>query len=369
MKVLNIIWKFTTGGISKCFIIYDKCTDVDPDIKIVSACVDPQNCNYDRQPLYNINAKILPIKNRKDFSWINKIYKLIISEKPDIIFTHGLYGGIIIEITKLFHTKIRKIPVVISFHGLYNPPTWKTVILANFFNKLIAKICKYKAKKVVIVSNFSGKYLIENGVQPEKLCLVYNGLKENSETIRKVILPKDTINIGFVGRIDEIKGLKYLLIALQEIKRKNIKNKIKLYIIGDGPLSNSMNNMTTELDIKDIVEFVGYQNNISDWLNALDIFVLPSLQENHSIALLEAMRAGCAIICTNVGGNPETVINEKEALVIPPKNTLAISTSLLRLIESQDLRVKLGCAAKKKFLKDFTEESTKKNLVNCFKSI
>ena len=99
MKVLNIIWKFTTGGIGKCFLIYDKCSEVDNDVKVISACIDPINCKYDRKPLYDINARILKIKNRKDFSWIGKIYNLIIDEKPDIIFTHGLYGAIIIELT------------------------------------------------------------------------------------------------------------------------------------------------------------------------------------------------------------------------------------------------------------------------------
>lgn len=368
MKVLNIIWKFTTGGIGKCFLIYDKCSNVDNDVKVISTCVDPINCEYDRKPLYDINARILKIKNRKDFSWIGKIYNLIINEKPDIIFTHGLYGAIIIEVTKFFHPKIKNIPVVISFHGLYNPPTWKTAILTSFFNKLIAFICKYRATKVVIVSKFAGEYLLKNGVSPDKLHLVYNGLKEHIESKSPVVLDKSFVNIGFAGRIDEIKGIKYLLEAIASLK-KEINTKIKLYIIGNGPLLNEMIFLSRTLDITDIVEFKGYQNNIADWLNSLDIFVLPSLQENHSIALLEAMRAGCAIVCTNIGGNPETVNNEREALLVPSKDSMAIKKAMKRLIESEELRTYLGNNAKLRFLNTFTEEKTKRSLVICFKSI
>lgn len=369
MKILNLIWKFTTGGIGKCFLIYDKCSDVDPEIKIISACIDPQNCQYDRQPLYDISAKILAIKNRKDFSWIKQIYQLVQTEKPDIIFTHGLYGAIIVEITKLFNPCIKHIPVIVSYHGLYNPPTWKTAMLTLFFNKLMAFICKYRAKKVIIVSKFSGIYLLKNGVNPKKLCLVYNGIKESYKSEKQVILPKDVINIGFAGRIDEIKGIKYLLYGIKIVKDKKISKKIKLYIIGDGPLTASMKELTNKLSIDDVVEFMGYQNNIPDWLNSLDIFILPSLQENHSIALLEAMRAGCAIICTNVGGNPETVTNNIEAITINPKSSIEISTSLIKLIESEKLRKELGYAAKKRFLNSFTENCTKINLIKCFKSV
>lgn len=365
MKVLNIIWKFTTGGIGKCFLTYSQAEDKTNNVNVISACIDPINCTYDRDALSNQGIKILTIKNRKDFSWINKVYKLIVEEKPDIIFTHGLYGPIIIEVTKLFHPSIRKIPMLVSFHGKYNPPTSKTVFISGLLNNIMAWICKYRAKSIIIVSKFAGEFLLKKGVNENKLFVVYNGLSNKYENSNEITLPNNAINIVFAGRIDEIKGLEYLLSAIYEIKKNNTQ-AFNLFIIGDGPLTVKLTNLSKKFGIEDCVKFVGYKNNIPSWLEACDIFVLPSLQENHSIALLEAMRAGKAIICTNIGGNPETVRNEKEALLVPSKDSSSLKSALIRLLESEDLRNKLGENAKKRFMENFTEENTKKELIKTF---
>ncbi len=108
---------------------------------------------------------------------------------------------------------------------------------------------------------------------------------------------------------------------------------------------------------------MGYQNNIPEWLATWDIFVLPSLFEYHSIALLEAMRAGKAIIATTVGGNEESVTNHVEALTIPSKDSIALSEALIKLIENPQLRKKIGENARKRFLIEFTENTMKKNLI------
>lgn len=368
MKVLNLIWKFTTGGIGKCFLTYARCSNIDNDIDMVSVCIDPQSFNYDRSALINNNIHIISIKNRKDFSWIKKTYEYIKETQPDIIFTHGTYGAIIIEIIKLRYPTIKKIPLIVSFHGLYNPPTKKTAIFTTPLNKITAWICKYRAEKVVIVSKFAGKYLLKNGVSQQKLEVVYNGLSQQSQFASDVVLPKDIIKIGFVGRIDEIKGIEYLLEALYNLKEK-ISKPFCLYIIGDGPHTPRLKELVKEFHLEKNVNFVGYQSNITSWLNAWDIFVLPSLQENHSVALLEAMRAGKAIICTNVGGNPETVTHEKEALIVPSKDSQSIENELYRLINSQELRETLGINAYKRFISSFTEEQTLKTLIKVFKNL
>ena len=368
MKVLNLIWKYTTGGIGKCFITYSKCGIVDENVKVLSACIDPQSFNYDRKPLERINAIIIKLRNRWDLSWINKVYELIKKEEPDVIFTHGLYGPIIVSIVKLFHPSIRTIPMVGSYHGLYNPPTKATVPIASFFNNLQVWIYKHFTSKVVIVSRFSGQYLLNKGLKEDKISVVYNGLPDKGNDFEcNVNLPKNVINIGLTARIDAIKGIDYLLEALADIikERKNIH----LYIIGDGPLEQEMKTLASNLKVDKYVTFTGYQNNISSWLHELDIFVLPSLQENHSIALLEAMREGKAIVCTDVGGNTESVTNEIEALIVPSKDKDALSRSLSLLIESEELRLKLGTAARKRFNLQFTENRTLQDLIEVFKSI
>ena len=114
----------------------------------------------------------------------------------------------------------------------------------------------------------------------------------------------DDLVIGTVSRLDPVKGLEYLLEAVA-IARKS-EAQVRVVLVGDGGLRDALEAQVLKLGLKDVVSFAGYRDDIPDCLAAFDIFALPSLAEYHSIGLLEAMRAGLAIIATDVGGNTES---------------------------------------------------------------
>ena len=329
-------------------------------------CIDLQNCEYDREPLYKNKIKIIPIKNRKDTSWISQLGKLANDIEPDVIFCHGFNGPIIVKVASLFYQSLRK-PMICTYHGMYNAPTKNKEPIANLINKLQAWIYKKYAKTVIIVAQYSGIFLAEQGVPNSKMTVVYNGISTNLPTTKAINLNYEGISIGLAARITAIKGIEYLLEAIKLLKQMTNK-KFHLYVVGDGPLLEDQKRQIKELKIEDAVSYIGYSDKIAEWLNAWDIFCLPSLQENHSIALLEAMRAGKAIVCTSVGGNPETVKDEVEALLVPACNSQKLANALKRLIESEDLRKKLGINAYQKFTNNFTEEIMKKRLCEVLKN-
>lgn len=366
MKVLNVLWAFGTGGIAKLFLTYSKLGNYDPSLEITSVCIDLQNCDYDRSPLHENNISVIVIKNRLDFSWISRLGKVGNEVKPDVIFCHGFNGPIVIKLASIFNISLRK-PIVCTYHGLYNPPIASRKYLATCINRTQAWMYKKYAFKVLLVSKYSGEYLLSRDVPKEKLQVIYNGISDKKELIEPLNLSFKGIKIGFVGRLDSIKGITYLIEAIPLIKKK-AKKDFHIYIVGDGPERFALQKLVESLDVVKDITFLGYQNNISSWLASWDIFCLPSLQENHSIALLEAMKAKVAIVCTNVGGNPETVQNEKEALLINSKSSTEIAEALSRLIESSDLREFLSNNAYLRFTSSFTEDIMKQNLCDVLKS-
>ena len=366
MKVLNIIWGFSTGGIGKCFLTYDSLDKFDKSLDVNSVCIDIKNCNYDREPLIENNITRIIIKNKFDFSWIYYLGKIADDYEPDVIFCHGFNGPIITQIVKLFYKSFRT-PMVCTYHGLYNAPSKSKIIFTSLINVTQAYLYKNVAQKVILVSKYSGEYLLRHGVPKEKLVVVYNGLEDLTNS-RVLHLADDVIKIGLAARIDEIKGINYLLDAIKIVKSKS-QHKFHLYIIGDGPLFEYQKKQTRLMDIDDVVSYMGYQNNVLEWVNSWDIFCLPSLQENHSIALLEAMRAGKAIICTNVGGNPETVDNNKEAILVPPKDVDSLANAILCLINDEQKRLVLGKNAYNRFNLEFTADVMKYKLVEVLKSV
>ena len=122
--------------------------------------------------------------------------------------------------------------------------------------------------------------------------------------------------------------------------------------------------MAKEFNIENIVKFPGYEHDIDKCLRSLDIFVLPSILENFSIALLEAMRSGLAIITTNIGGNPEAVYHNEHAILIPPDAPEELARGILKFAKNKILREKMGAAAQERFLNVFTNDKMLRETAN-----
>ena len=88
--------------------------------------------------------------------------------------------------------------------------------------------------------------------------------------------------------------------------------------------------------------------SVSDILAISDIFSLISAWEGFSIALIQAMNAGCAIVASRVSGSVDAIVDGVDGLLIPPLDSVAAATAYLKLIEDEPLRIKLGASAKKK---------------------
>jgi glycosyltransferase involved in cell wall biosynthesis len=105
--------------------------------------------------------------------------------------------------------------------------------------------------------------------------------------------------------------------------------------------------------LADRVHLLGYREDVPDILAAGDMFVMPSLSEGLPLALVEAMSASLPVIASQVGGIPEVVEHEREALLTPPGHPDALADALRRLMRDEAMRVALGGAARRRALSDF----------------
>jgi glycosyltransferase involved in cell wall biosynthesis len=115
------------------------------------------------------------------------------------------------------------------------------------------------------------------------------------------------------------------------------------------------------------VHFLGYRADVADLLAASDVFALPSLSEGVPLALLEAMFAGKGIAASDVGGVPEVVTSEREALLVPAQNPDLLATALGRLLEDRTLRHRLGQAARQRAERAFTVDTMADAYVRLYK--
>jgi len=162
-------------------------------------------------------------------------------------------------------------------------------------------------------------------------------------------LPAHAMLVGIIATLRDWKGHEYLIDALPE--------NAHLIIVGDGPRRQILENHVDARGVRARAVFAGDQADVLPWLQALDIFVLPSYaNEGVPQALIQAMMAGLPCITTHAGSIAELARDGETALVVPIKDAGAIRAALERLLRDEPLRRKLGEAARKHVAANFSLE-------------
>lgn len=363
MNVLNLIWGFTLGaGIDKCFLTYAKMGDVDESIDVKSVCINVLSRNSHIEPLKELGVEFIDIKSPKDFSWVGKLDRCIKENNPDVLFTHGFNGAIMSLIMRVL--KGVRLKTVLTYHGSYHAPTKSKKLIEPIYNGLTHWIYKHFATVTISVAEYSRQFLMDHGVPADKVVTVHNGIKDIPSPA-PVEMKHDKVIIITASRIDKVKGLPYMMEAVETLKNRGVE--FYYHMIGEGPELEEMKRICKEKHLEDVVSFEGFQSNVPEWLAAADIFALPSLYEYHSIAVLEAMRAGKAIVATTVGGNGESIDDMKQGLMVPAADSKAFADALEKMIKDDALRKTLSANARKRFEEEFTEDAMKRNLVRVIK--
>ncbi len=262
------------------------------------------------------------------------------THKYDINHTHFIIPT---GIVSLWVKKKFGIPYIITSHGSdvpgYNADRFK--LIHNFTKPLLKRICK-EAKLITTPSNYL-KGLINEKIGKYSIKVIPNGInmaKFKPKNKRKIILS--------TGRLLPRKGFQYLIQALSDRDCG-----YELHIAGDGPMMAELKELARKSKTK--VIFHGWVNNNSkkykNLVESASIYVLASEKENASVALLEAMSGGCAIITTNISGCPETIGDS--GLVFEPRNVNQLKKLILSLIKNESKLKNLGKKARKRVVKEY----------------
>jgi glycosyltransferase involved in cell wall biosynthesis len=185
---------------------------------------------------------------------------------------------------------------------------------------------------------------VPTGAEPD----VYQPGEQRAARTR-VGLPADATLIGIVATLRSWKGHRYLVEALP--------GGAMLVIVGDGPQREALEAQVRAAGLQSRVHFAGNQRDVVPWLQALDIFALPSYaNEGVPQALLQAMLVELPCVTTNVGGIGELAVDGTTAVVVPPQNVAALRAALERLMVDPKLRQNLGTAARRHCAERFSYE-------------
>jgi sugar transferase (PEP-CTERM/EpsH1 system associated) len=157
----------------------------------------------------------------------------------------------------------------------------------------------------------------------------------------------DDIVIGAVARVQDVKNHRNLVAAFALLRERlpALRERLRLSIIGDGPLFGAISAQVAQAGLQDVVWLPGARADVAELLHGFDIFALPSLAEGTPVSLLEAMACGLPSVCSRVGGIPEVVTHDVHGLLVPVE-VEALADALARYAQDPALASRHGAAAR-----------------------
>ncbi|MGD0059929.1 MAG: glycosyltransferase [Verrucomicrobiia bacterium] len=317
--IMQVVLGLRVGGLER--VVVDLVNHASDQFRFVVCCLEEPGPWASEIPPDRGKVVALDKKPGVDWRLIWKIASLARAERVDVIHTHNstahFYGAVAARFTKarVLHTE----------HG-------KNVGEEARYHRLNCIAARFTDFTVAVSEKNAEIAVAHEGAVASKLKVIPNGIR-----VDRFAAPRHAPgrHIGTVGRLVPEKNYPLLLRATAAIR------DAELVFVGDGPLREELQRQAGAR-----VSFLGQRADVSELLAGFDVFVLPSNTEGMSIALLEAMAAGCPIVVTAVGGNVELIKHMQTGLVVPPNDEAALRTAIERLLADPVLATRLGTAAR-----------------------
>lgn len=208
--------------------------------------------------------------------------------------------------------------------------------------------------------------------------LVGYELNKNSTFAQKYKLESDTVCVGIIARIVKVKNFN-LFVEVVESLLKKTKRNVVFFVIGDGYMKKEIQKLLTEKSInwsddsqqteKPSVIFTSWVSKIGEALSVLDIVVLTSNNEGTGLSLAESQYCGKPVVSTNVGGVADTMIDGVTGFLVPQSDPIKFTEKLLLLTDNDELRHKMGKAAKSFATEKFSKKTEVSNVKTLYSKL
>jgi glycosyltransferase involved in cell wall biosynthesis len=318
-------------------------------------------------------------RRRWDLQVLPQLRRAIVQHNPDILETRNVKSHFFVRLLRMQN----QYPWIAWNHGYT-----ATSRLDSAYTQLDRWSLRGVHRMVTVCKPFADK-LVSLGVPREKISIFHNAVKpftppsaEDIERVRaELALPRsrtprdlghpqtiadDETVILSVGRLSYEKNHADLLRAGAALAAAQNAPHFRIAIVGDGPERGPLQRLAQQLGIEKLVTFAGFQRQTAPYYALASVVGVPSHSEGSPNVVLEAMAAGLPVVANKVGGVPEILEETVTGLMVPEGDTAAMAHALKRVLESEELRDRLGSAARARALSDYTPDAYRRKLANFY---
>lgn len=348
--VVHIIYALSTGGLENGLV---NIINRSPPGRYRHVIVCLTTADEFAQRITVENVEVIELRKREghDFRCYWQLRKLVKKLAPDIVHSRNL-AALEAQLCTVGLGKIKRV------HGEHGREI-TDLDGSNLKYLMFRKFMRLFIDKYIAVSRDLEDWLTLNvGVRKQRVRQIYNGVDHDRFTPKTekslALLParwqehNGILVVGTVGRLTPVKDQQILLRAVAFLRENHPEagSRLRLIIVGDGPLRASLTQNTERLALQDIVWLAGDREDVPELLHTMDVFVLPSLGEGISNTVLEAMASGLPVIATAVGGNTELVETGFNGTLVPVGDYQALSNAILSLLQDDEGRARQGANAR-----------------------
>lgn len=307
----------------------------------------------------------------KDITAYNQIVRFLGDNRYDIVHAHSSKAGLICRFAAS-RAGIRAVvytPHGHVFYGYFGQPLTSFIILAE---KAAARV----TDRIIGLTPAECEEWIERGVgRREQYVAIPSGLdfrmmEDRAFTDRdlkeELGIPREHKLIGSIGRFVGVKGYEFFIEAASMLIRE--RPDAHFVLAGDGPLHIKFKELIDKRGLEGRFHLIGWQEHTASVLKALDVFILPSLNEGMGRVLVMAMYYGKPVIATRVGGVP-SIVSDETGLLINPRSPEAIRTAVSDLLDDPERASEMAERGRERVLSGYSAEKMVNDLDALYKEL
>ncbi len=315
-------------------------------------------------------------KFRGDPTVVLRLARLMRRERIDIVHTHTLNSNFYGRLAAI----LARTPAIVTTVHTELPK----VIADDYPSKLIQRLILWfngfmnrYAERLITVSETMRKFLLEWGVRGDKITVIYNGIDTNAIRREKFLILEVNKRLEFSGNCDIIVGNAGRLVPVKNFEMFIRAARLLIdrgcaatfVIIGDGPNRQQLEELTKSIGLEKKLHFLGWRNDFTRALSSADICVVTSRTETTSLVALQAMALGRPVIATNVASLPEVVVDGETGFLVPLDDDSALADAIGRLVESPEMRERLGVAGRRRVEERFDAKRMARETLEVYRQV